>query len=217
MKLSVEQLQQEGYTPLDTLYHRDMVSFIKPYLNKKNIYVFFYNISITIPLGIIGLFIGYNLGGQNRFDWEIIYFFSIGFSLNILLIPLHEFLHGLAYRYVGAKRISYGTDFRKFIFYALADQFVVNSKEFKIIALTPFISITSVSVLLYFIVPVYWSYTILGLITAHSACCAGDFALLSYLYENRLKEIVTYDDAVNNISYFYARDQKLESENLSSF
>jgi Putative zincin peptidase len=209
MKILVEQLRQEGYAPLDTLNHKDMVSFIKPYLHKKNIYVLFYNISMTIPLGIIGLLIGYNLGGRNSFDWEMIYYFSIGFTLNIFLIPIHEFLHGLAYQYVGAKRISYNTDLKRFIFYALADHFVVNSKEFKVVALTPFVIVSSVSVLFYFLVPVYWSYTILGLICAHSACCAGDFALLSYLHENRGKEIVTYDDVRNNILYFYAREQRM--------
>jgi len=35
--------------------------------------------------------------------------------------------------------------------------------------------------------------------------CAGDFGILSYFEFNKEKQVVTYDDVENNVSYFYGK------------
>jgi hypothetical protein len=35
--------------------------------------------------------------------------------------------------------------------------------------------------------------------------CSGDFGILSYFELHKDKEVVTYDDIENKISYFYGR------------
>jgi hypothetical protein len=201
MKIQFEDLEKQGYTYLETMEHNNIAKFLKPYIQKiNNITIIYYSFTLMpflIWLIIIGL-----KWFNNTLNSDVTLFFT-GFSLAFLLVPFHEYLHGFAYRYVGAQNVSYGADFKKFVFYALADKFVANEKEFQIIALTPFIVITTLAILSYFIVPTNWSYMILGLIFTHSLFCGGDFGLLSYFLEHKDKNIVTYDDVANKVSHFY--------------
>ncbi len=204
MKIEVDELQNAGYEPFATLYLSDIAGFIKPYLSKKNIYVYSYYAASGIPLilfmAMMGFVLAKNQGVANFFSN-----FFLGFSFAFLLLPLHEYIHGLAYRYVGAKNISYGADWKKFVFYAVADKFVANYQEFKIVALAPFMVITFLGIVLFFVLPADWKYSMVGMIFLHSAFCGGDFGLLSFFKENIDKEIVTYDDVPNKISYFLVR------------
>ena len=86
---------------------------------------------------------------------------------------------------------------------APADQFVANKKEFQIVALAPFVVITSVGLVLLFFTTPLWSMTVLGALLTHTAFCSGDFGLLSYFDFHKDKEIVTYDDKESRVSYFY--------------
>jgi hypothetical protein len=45
----------------------------------------------------------------------------------------------------------------------------------------------------------------LGALWLHTAGCAGDFALVNFLYKHRRKALVTYDDVETARSFFYAR------------
>ena len=86
---------------------------------------------------------------------------------------------------------------------ALADKFVANKKEFEIVALAPFIIITTTLIICLLIANTNWTLTISSVLLAHTAMCSGDFGLLSYFEFNKEKQVVTYDDIENKISYFY--------------
>ena len=108
------------------------------------------------------------------------YHYFIGFSIAFLLVPLHEYIHVLAYKSQGAKNTSYHSNIKKFYFIALADKFVANKIEFRIVVLAPFISITMILLLLLTISSYNWSLTILGILLCQTAMSSGDFALLCY-------------------------------------
>ena len=91
---------------------------------------------------------------------------------------------------------------------ALADKFVANKNEFGIVVLAPFISISMIFLLLLTIASYNWSLTILGILLCHTAMSSGDFALLCYFEFHRDKEVVTYDDVENKISYFYGQSSE---------
>ncbi|MEO5947545.1 MAG: DUF3267 domain-containing protein, partial [Chitinophagaceae bacterium] len=78
-----------------------------------------------------------------------------------------------------------------------------NRKEFQIVALAPFTVITTILLISLFFAGQLWSLTILGILLTHTAFCSGDFGLLSYFDFHKDKEVVTYDDVENKISYFY--------------
>lgn len=204
MTLKVEELHSKGYFHLDTLEHSDIGNFIKPYLFLKNGYVFGYFAASFVPLLVFGGMMGAHVA-RGTFDGEMLGHFFYGFSIAFLLIPLHEWIHGLAYQALGAKTVKYSANFRKLVFFAMADKYVTSYAEFKIIALAPFVVITSLSILLFFCLPYYWSLTMLGVLFVHSSCCGGDFGLLSYLHVHAVREIVTYDDVAASRSYFLVK------------
>jgi len=123
-----------------------------------------------------------------------------------VLIVFHELLHGIALKLAGAKRVTFGGYFKKFVFYAEADQFVINRRQFAFIALTPLIVVklvTLTGIILFFSHPVF--YFLMFVMSAHSLFCAGDIGLLTMFYQNRENEIYTFDVRAEKASYFYKR------------
>jgi hypothetical protein len=210
MKIKPEELEEQGYVEMDSLEHHDLVPFIRKYMKKRNKYSVIYNLSNVITFGLVGYYFvdGYILSEYsflNRFAY-----FSYGLAIAFALLPLHEYIHVLAYKSQGAKNTSYDANLKKFYFMALADKFVANKKEFEVIGLAPFIVITTTA--LFFLVFVHfdWNMTVAGVLLAHTAMCSGDFGLLSYFEFNKERHVVTYDDIESKISYFYGRPDEIE-------
>ena len=126
-------------------------------------------------------------------------------AIAFLLVPLHEYIHVLAYKSQGATNTSYDANLKKFYFMALADKFVANKKEFEVVALAPFTSITTILIIFLFVVSHTWALTIVGILLTHTAMCSGDFGLLSYFEFHKDKKVVTFDDVENKVSYFYGQ------------
>jgi hypothetical protein len=123
-----------------------------------------------------------------------------------LLIVIHELLHGIALKMSGAPEVSFGGYLKKFIFYAEADRFVINRKQFAFIALTPLFAvklITLTGIIILFNQPVL--YFLIFVMSAHSLFCAGDIGLLSIFYQNKETEIFTFDVKEEKTSYFYRK------------
>jgi hypothetical protein len=130
---------------------------------------------------------------------------ALVFCFSVLII-IHELLHGIALKLAGAKRVTYGGYLRKFIFYAEADQFVINRRQFAFIALTPLFAvklITLIGIIFLFNQPVF--YFLIFVMSAHSLFCAGDIGLLSVFYKIKNIEIFTFDVKAEKTSYFYRR------------
>ena len=126
-----------------------------------------------------------------------------------VLIVIHEFLHGIALKITGAKKVTFGGYLKKFIFYAEADRFVINRKQFAFIALTPLFTvklITLIGVAVFFSQPFF--YFLIFVMSAHSLFCAGDIGLLSIFYKQKNSEIFTFDVKADKTSYFYRRIKK---------
>ncbi len=205
MKIRPEELTEKGYVLLDQLGHKELVPFIRTYMRKRTKYSVFYYISNLLVFGLAGYFFvdGYDLPGYKLGDRFT--HFSYGIAIAFLLVPLHEYIHVLAYKSQGARNTSYAANLKKFYFMALADKFVANKKEFEIVALAPFSLITTSLTILLFVVNPPWALTIIGTLLAHTAMCSGDFGLLSYFEFHKDKGTVTYDDVENKISYFYGQ------------
>jgi hypothetical protein len=123
------------------------------------------------------------------------------------LIPLHEWIHGLVYRLQGARDVRYGGSLRKFYFYAIAHRFVVSAGQLVVLALAPLVVISLLCILLAWLTPLLRSFA-LALLFVHATAASGDFAILSYLWEQRGKTVYTFDDAETRQSYFYIRNER---------
>jgi len=207
MKIKPDELKNEGYVLMDSLGHKELIPFVRKYLKKKTKISLLYTIvNIAIAIGTLFWFWkNYEIDGFSIGNGIIQ--FSYGMALAFGLIPLHEYIHVLAYKSQGAKNTSYDANLKKFFFMAIADKFVACKKEFQIVALAPFAVISSILLVLLLLVSNLWVFTILGILLTHTAFTSGDFGLISYFEFHNDKEIVTYDDKSSKISYFYQKNK----------
>lgn len=129
----------------------------------------------------------------------------MGCALSFLLIPLHEGLHMLAYRLMGAKQTRFVAHWKKFYFLAIADGFVANRSEFRIVALTPFVGISLFLGLISAGLPPLAMLSLRFTLFVHAALCSGDFALLSFFETHKDREMLTCDDMEAGISRFWVK------------
>ena len=116
MNISVNDLENNKFIKIDELHHKQIPDFVRPYLKKLNFYTVSYNLLVIIPFlfFIIRIILDYT---SDSFDSAIISFFAFGITGAFLLIPIHELIHALAYKLVGAKTISFGSDIKNFVFF----------------------------------------------------------------------------------------------------
>jgi hypothetical protein len=55
-------------------------------------------------------------------------------------------------------------------------------------------------------------WVLYGALLFHTSGCIGDFALCSFLYENKHLTVYTYDDYAARKSYFYAEADTVDKE-----
>ncbi len=205
MKLTPEELNGNGFVLLDKMPHNELVPFVKKYIHQRTVFSAAYFGLLVISFCVLVFFcIKYHRTDRLPAGLALAAA-ARGIALAFLLIPLHEFIHVIAYRLMGARQTSYDVHLKKFYFLALAHRFVASKKEFIIVALAPVVVISFALLIVSFFTSHTLTITLLATITAHASCCTGDFALLSYFNAHRHLDIVTYDDGDEKISYFYGR------------
>lgn len=205
MNLHPETLRNNPrYQLLYELDHEQLVKFVQSNLRKSNPVTIFY---IVINL-LIFLFTGYKIFTDiaiHAVSWDFILTrLGMGFFATFIIgFFIHENLHLLAYKILGAKQATVKVQWRKLVFLALADQFVLNRKEFYFLAILPFLVITCLLLAGMAFADNNLYYVLLGILLFHTGGCSGDFALISFFYSNRRKNILTYDDVPSGRSFFW--------------
>ncbi len=209
MNISVPELQDEQkYHLLTKLHHNDIVPFVLRYIRKINpVTSIFYVLNILFLAYILKYLMNILLYANFGLKNILLYSASGLIIFPVILIPIHEIIHGLVYLAVGAKRIKFGIDLSQYIFYVTADQFVASKNEIIKVAFTPFIIINILLILgtQYFEGPVTWSFVLC--LFVHSTMCIGDFSMASFFVEHWDKELYTYDNLNEKSSYFYEKLQ----------
>lgn len=205
MNINVNQLTDtQKYQLLYVLDHSEITSFAQAAFKSRNVFTISYFIANAIFLGSLGFWVALDLLSGNIAWHEMLGGLCLGILVCFsVVILLHELLHVLAYKIVGAKETAIKADWKKFVFVAVADRFVVGSQAFYFIALLPFTVFTTAFLLGLSLTSGFVFYMILGAAFMHTASCGGDFALVSYFWENRDKKVITYDDVPEKKSYFY--------------
>lgn len=207
MRYTPDQIKSDPeFIFLDELRYDDIVDFTGKYLRKRTPSMTLLYISLlTMFLLVLGSLVFGMIRHNRPFDHimkQYLYGLIISFSV---IIPIHEMIHGLIYIFLGARKIRFGAEFKQFAFYAVADEFVTSRRGFYILASSPFILITILSLLGFILVPGVASYTYIAIIFFHATMCIGDFALMSYYDTHRDKDLYSFDDVKKRISYFYYR------------
>lgn len=130
----------------------------------------------------------------------------------LLLIPVHEGLHLLPFRLAGARDIRLGADLRQGIFYVTAHRFVAGRMLFTLVGMTPFLAINTGIIIGMAFCPYWWKWVLAISLMVHTTMCAGDAALLGFMYRFRKHGVYTWDDADRKEAYFYV-SQSRENDN----
>lgn len=213
MQALIQTLQEKGYLPLAQYGFRELVIPLREGLQTGNIYIRLFWLFFLLGCGAAGVFTGFCLGSGTLSLGALSGWLLAGIPATLLLVPLHEMVHGLMFRWYGAKDVRYGVIWRYLMFYAVAHAYIVHYRQFRFIALAPFVVITGLCALVFPFVPATWQALLLGVYCFHTLCCAGDFGLCAYFYKYRSRKPVSFDDADNSISYFYALPGSSDAEN----
>lgn len=187
--------------------HAEIKSFLQESLKQPGPYKRFYLVLALLSGVVIGAFPSYAVaqwifGGTSTLTIQSV--LGIIFSLSVLII-IHEWIHGLAYRFYGAKNVYYGGSIKKFVFYAASDGDVLTGRQFRAIAFAPFIVVTVVCLVLILLLPQYLFFLI-TVVSLHTLFCSGDFMFIHFLSQHDLDRIRTYDNRKKAESYFYLVD-----------
>jgi len=203
MALQVEDLEDQcKYRQILKIPYEDLVTFVLDYIRRKSgLMVFFWSTCIVF-LGI-ALFVRLNISGY--FPFKNIFLHTVlGLVIfPILCIPVHELLHVIPFYFTGARNIRISMDLKQYMFYVSAHKQVASAKQFRFIALVPFIIISLLTLFLILNFPGLWKWSLSLFLFAHATMCAGDFAMLNFYFLHRGKKIYTWDDADQKIAYFY--------------
>lgn len=199
---TVDELRdQRRYRLRLALPHRDLGPFINTYYFLRRTPIIYLHYAFTTVLLIAWLLMGIE-GRYSGGEWAA--HFGLAALIFVGLVPLHEGLHALAYRLLGAREVRVEASLRRLTVVAIAPDFVIDSGGFTWVAITPFVVITVLLTLGMMV----WEparHLLLGVLVIHTGATSGDFALLSYVLMHRQRGLFSYDDGIDPVSYFYER------------
>ncbi len=205
MNEKAEALQQKGYHLQETLHHEELIPFVQKIFSQPNIIIrLFFWMNVLLLLWLIILIIYLIMQGQST--GQVIGQLGWGILLIIPIIPFHEWIHGLVYKQLGAPKVHYTANFKKFYFTAQADAFVVGEDGFYRLAFAPFVVINLIALLFMILLPADYLLILSSFLFMHTIACGGDFALAAYFFQHKDKGLITFDDVPNKTTYFMIKN-----------
>jgi hypothetical protein len=205
-----EQIQHSpGYRLIARISHDNIKAFLLEQFSGGSRLAKRYMIYQTLMGAVLAGLLVYSIASFFKGSTVELEWFSLAVLISFTaLVVFHELLHAAAFLVTGVRNISFGANFWRFIFYVQADREVIPRKQFRLVALTPFmvVNLITASGTLWCVwqnspAVILW----LTIMSIHSFFCAGDYGLLC-LYQNHPdKEIVTFDLKHERCSYFYEK------------
>jgi hypothetical protein len=195
--------QDPRFTQILELEFGEMIPFVLTNIKRRSFISVFY---AGINIGLLIYILFYTVGGLlgDEITWPSVIKQSLAgiFAGSFLIIPVHELLHGLAYRILGARKIHFGADMNQLIFYVTADRYTVSGSELYFLAMLPFAIINFFTALLI----ILWlpQSMLFGsfLLLSHNIMCIGDFAIVNYVRQYNSR-VFTFDLVKERKSYFF--------------
>ncbi len=194
----------EQFRLIHVLSYENVVPFVFKYIKKRNLasLIFLILNAIFLVIGIIKIA---EYIFSDLFSWYHLFLnIVLGFIVfPLLLVPIHELTHALMYKLVGAPKIKFGIDLSHYIFYVAADNYAINFKEMFLVAMTPFILISFILIFGAQSLNGPISVSLILTLIAHGTMCVGDFAVLSFFFDNGFKDMITFDIVDEKKAFFY--------------
>ena len=193
------------YQLVQELGFQEMIPFVLSHIRERGIMSLIY---LGVNLGMLIVIVLYIFAGflDQQLTWGGLIGQSLAgiFTGSILVIPLHELVHGVAYRLLGAKKIRFGADFQQFIFFVTADRYPVSGRQLHFLALAPFVVINILTIAL--TLSLFPQKLLFSgfLLLSHNIMCIGDFAIANYV-QRADRKLYSFDEPDEKKSYFYEK------------
>lgn len=198
--------EKDGYHVIDSFIYDDIKTFLERNKPRKNHIIWIVFISGFFILFFIGFAMGKLWSDSlsfSQFGIQILKCVVFSILGCALIIPVHEFIHWIAYKKEGANDVRFGAIWKSFVFYAAAHNFAADYKTFRRIALAPFYILSVLLILLLLSpVPLWGKISIAAILLFHIVSCSGDLSMLSYMKRYKRRNVITVDDIDNRFTYF---------------
>lgn len=202
--MTVSELQQmDRFELIGTIDHGAIHAWVRPHLLSFSPITFAYwTLNCIVLACVVQAWPTVNKGIVDTFS-----ILSLGMSGGwLLLLPIHEYVHALAYRATGASDARVVYALRRLTAHCIAPGHVVSGRQFAFIALAPFAVINATLAIAALVVPPgTFTMVFLGALLIHIGASSGDIAFVQYLWLNRSDDLYTYDDVDAPYSFFYRR------------
>lgn len=200
--MTPEDLAPPEYELLAEMTHASLGEFLVEYFIRRGSWLtrMHHAMSLATIAAIVGV-----AWHQGKSWGDALQAFGLAFvSLFVIVLPLHELVHALAYRIGGARDIRWDYSWRMAAAWVMAHRFVADRRTFVFVALAPFVAINAAILLAALVRPGMAVY-LLCLLLWHLHGSSGDWGLLNFIWLHREQGFWTYDDADSGKSWFYGR------------
>lgn len=188
------------------LKHDELLFFVLGWLKKKSWFILlFFALNILFAAAWIFNTAFIVLWGNSGIGFQALIFGISCLFFFVFLIPVHEIIHLLSMKFLGARNTFLKPNLKHFMVYAGSHLHVSNSKQYLVIALLPFFIVTFLLCTLLFYLKSDIRPAIWFLLFLHTNGCAGDVAIANFFYFNRDKDIFSYDNQNLKESYFFSK------------
>jgi hypothetical protein len=203
MAMKAEDLDDiSKYRQILKIPYDELVTFVIEYIRRRSGLTIFYW-SMCLIFLVIAVTVRLNISGYFPFKQIFLHTILGLVVFPILTVPVHEFLHIFPFFITGAKNIRVGMDLSQYMFYVTAHRHVTSARQFILVAVVPFLSVSVALLFLVLMLPGLWKWSLSLLLFVHATMCAGDFAMVNFYFLNRRKKIYTWDDFDKKTAYFY--------------
>jgi hypothetical protein len=202
MQLSPEQLSANGYRFQSVIRFESINQFVQERLQQGGAWLRLYWLCVVLSV----LSLSFVLWRQEDVSVGML-MAGIGLGLAgfiVLLLPVHEAVHGIFYKWLGAPSISFHADWNRLFFFAAADRFVLNKREFLSVAVAPFVLLTAALTAGIFLTTGMWQIAVAAGLVLHTGGCIGDFTLIAYSLSLG-DDFCSYDDLGKQETLFYVK------------
>jgi hypothetical protein len=200
--MTVEELHGSDYELTGELTHATITDFVVEYFFRRGSWLTrtHHALSLLTLAAAIGTAV-LQERGVVRTTTDLVLSLA---GLFVVILPLHEGLHALAYRLCGARDIRWDYSLRMMAVWVIAHRFVAGTRTFVFVALAPFVVLNALLIAGAIAFPAH-AVVMLFLLLVHLHGCAGDWSLLNFIWLQRERGFLTFDDAVAGKSYFFGR------------
>ena len=196
------ELDAPGFALLAEMRHASLAEFVIEYFLRKATWLT--RLHHAMSLLTLGAIVFTAIATGRTLNQCMAGFFLAVLALAVVILPIHELLHAVAYRLAGARDIRWDYSLRMAAVWVVAHRFVATTKPFIFVALAPFVVINALLIIGAIVFPKVAVF-LLFLLLWHLHGAIGDWSLLNFIWIHRQRGFWTYDDAETGTSYFYGR------------